>query len=143
MQQAEAGKQELAERETACRNRSAHQRAAEAALEKLRRSQAEASEALSVVQGEVYEVASEIARLEQKIEHNRELQQRQRKEFDEISASLKDLEQHMLLDQAQVSDLTSRLAGYEPALAEAEREEAAADAERSAAEAAVRSGRSR
>jgi chromosome segregation protein len=137
MQQAEAGRAGLNERETALQEQLSHQRAAEAALEKLHQTQADANEALGEVQGELYEVASEIARLEQKIQHNREMQEQQRKEFDEVSGSLKDLEQHMLLDQAQVSELAGRLAENEPALAAAESEETAAEVEMQAAETEV------
>lgn len=137
MEQAEQGKLALTERETALEEQLSHQRASEAELEKLHQSQSDASEALGEVQGELYEVASEIARLEQKIQHNREMQEQQRKEFDDVSSSLKDLEQHMLLDQAQVSELTTRLAENEPALASAESEEAEADTELGAAEAEV------
>ena len=137
MQQAEAGRAELNARETALQEQVSHQRAAEAALEKLHQTQADANEALGEVQGELYEVASEIARLEQKIQHNRELQEQQVKEFDDVSASLRDLEQHMLLDQAQVSELAGRLAENEPALASAESEEVEAEAVMQAAEADV------
>mgnify|MGYP000041243122 CR=1 FL=1 len=134
---AEAGKAGLAQHETALEEQKSKQRAAEAEQEKLHQAQAEASEALGEVQAELYEVGGEIARLEQMIAHNRELQERQRKEYDEVEQSLKDLEQHMLLDKAQVSELTRRLAEQEPRLAEAETEEKAADEALTAAETEV------
>ncbi len=137
MQRAQAGKEELIRRETALEEQTALQRNAEAELEKLRLSQDEANEHRNVVQGDVYEIASEIARLEQKIEHNREMQQRQANELKETSSSLQDLEQHMLLDKAQVGDLTARLAEQEPALEQAKAAEQAADEALAEAESAV------
>jgi chromosome segregation protein len=98
---------------------------------------ADAGEDFNAVQGELYSVGSEIARLEQTIQHSRELQARQRKEFDETSDALQDMEKHMVLDRAQVEDLTTRLAEVEPALEEANKAEAAADIEMQAAEAEV------
>jgi chromosome segregation protein len=132
-----ASKKVLAEHETAMAAKVAEQRAAEANMETLRQGQAEASEALAGVQGELYEVAADIARLEQAIQHNRELQAQQEKEFEETSTALKDLEQHMLLDRAQVDELTTRLADREPALEAAVKAEADADAELGAAETEV------
>jgi len=137
MEKAQAGKEDLARRETALEEQLALQRSAEAELEQLHQQQDEASDARNVVQGEVYEVGGEIARLEQRIEHNRELQRRQQSELDETSKSLADLEQHMLLDKAQVSDLTSRLAEEEPKLEQARADEETADAALAEAEAAV------
>jgi len=115
----EAGKQDLARRETGLQESIAAQRSAEAALEKLHQEQGQGSEAMSEVQGELYSVGSEIARLEQSIEHARELHKRQKQEFEETEAALQDLEKHMVLDKAQVEELTRGLTEVEPALAEA------------------------
>ena len=134
---AELGRSGLAVQETAMQEQLAEQRAAEASMESIHQDQATASEALNVVQGEVYSIGSDIARLEQTVQHSRELQARQQKDFDETSGSLQDMEQHMVLDRAQVEDLTTRLAEVEPALEKAEKEEASADAEMQAAEVEV------
>lgn len=134
---AEQGRSGLAIKETAMQEVLAEQRAAEARMESIHQQQAGASEALNVVQGEVYSVGSDIARLEQTVQHSRELQARQQKDFDETSGSLQDMEQHMVLDRAQVEDLTTKLAEVEPALDKAQKEEAGADAEMQAAESAV------
>ena len=134
---AELGRSGLAVRETAMQEQLAEQRAAEARMESIHQQQAGASEALNVVQGEVYSIGSDIARLEQTVQHSRELQARQQKDFDETSRSLQDMEQHMVLDRAQVEDLTTRLAEVEPALDKAQKEEAGADAEMQAAESEV------
>jgi len=137
METASQGKQELSRRETAMQESLAGQRSAEAALEKLHVEQGQASEAFSTVQGELYGVGSEIARLEQAIEHARELQKRQQDEFAETESALKDLEKHMVLDKAQVEQLTRALAEVEPSLAQAVEVESRSTARLAEAEAEV------
>ena len=119
MERVERDQQELSKTETSLQECISRQRASEAALEKLHQEQGQSNEALSVVQADLYDVASEIARLEQTIEHARELQERQKKEFEETEAALKDLEKHMGLDKVQVEELTRGLAEVEPALEDA------------------------
>ena len=126
---AEMGKSGLKVQETALEEQLAEQRSAENRLEELHQQQADASESFNAVQGELYTVASDIARLEQTMQHSREMQARQQSEYDEVSVALKDLEQHMMLDRTQVEHLTSRLAETEPALTVAELAESAADQE--------------
>jgi len=140
---AELGRTGLAVQETAMQERVAEQRAAEASMESIHQQQVSAGEALNKVQGEVYSIGSDIARLEQTIQHSRELQTRQKKEYEETSRSLQDMEKHMVLDRAQVEDLTTRLAKVEPALEKAQLEESNADVEMQEAEAAVASWQER
>jgi chromosome segregation protein len=137
MTDAETGQQDLAKRETSLQESIARQRAAEASLEKLHEDQGQAGEAFNQVQGELYEVGSEIARLEQTIQHARELQERQATEFGETETALQDLEKHMVLDKAQVEDLTAALAEVEPALAVARKKEEQAIEVMTAADTAV------
>jgi chromosome segregation protein len=134
---AQLGQTGLAVQETAMQEQVAEQRAAEARMEGIHQQQTGAGDAFNKVQGELYAVGSDIARLEQTIQHSRELQQRQQKEYDETSGALQDMEQHMVLDRAQVEDLTTRLAEVEPALAKARGEEKSADAEMQTAETEV------
>ena len=123
MEDAQQGQQALAKRETVLQESVARQRAAEAVLEKLHEAQGQANEAYSEVQGELYGVGSEIARLEQTIQHARELYERQQTEYQETEAALRDLEKHMVLDRAQVEDLSRALAEVEPKLKTAREEE--------------------
>ena len=123
MDDAGLGQQKLAKKETALQESIAKQRTAEAALEKLHEEQVQASEAYNGVQGELYSVGSEIARLEQTIQHARELHERQQTEYQETEAALRDLEKHMVLDKAQVADLSASLAEVEPRLVVAREEE--------------------
>ena len=134
---AELGRSGLSVQETAMQEQLAEQRATEARMESTHQEQAVAGEAHTTVQGELYSISSDIARLEQSIQHSRELQARQSKEYEETSSALQDMEKHMVLDRAQVEDLTSKLAEAEPALKKAQEEEAAADTEMQAAEAEV------
>jgi chromosome segregation protein len=138
-QDAGIGRSGLTVQETAMQEQIAEQRAAEARMEAIHQDQAGAGEALNAVQGELYSVGSEIARLEQAVQHDRELQARQKKEYDETSGSLQDMEKHMVLDRAQVEDLTTKLAEVEPALEKAQTEELSADAEMQKAETEVSS----
>jgi chromosome segregation protein len=137
MTDAEAGQQALSKRETVLQESVALQRAAEASLEQLHESQGQAGESFNEVQGELYAVGSEIARLEQSIQHARELQERQKAEFQETETALQDLEKHMVLDKVQVEDLTQALAEVEPALATATKAESSAQTEMTEAEEAV------
>ncbi len=136
---AELGRSGLLVQETAMQEQLAEQRAAEAHMEALHQQQVSAGEAFNTVQGELYSIGSDIARLEQTIQHSLELQSRQKKEYEETSSSLQDMEKHMVLDRAQVEDLTTRLAEVEPALEKAQEEEVNADSALQAAEAEVAS----
>lgn len=113
----------------------ADQRKAEAELEHLRQQQQGANEATSVVQAELYEVGAEIARLEQAIEHLRDIRRRQQVEHDDIEKQLAELQQHLTLDKGQVNDSTSLIASLEPELVTAEQAEQAELANVEAAEA--------
>jgi chromosome segregation protein len=126
---AEQGKSVLMAHETALQQHVAAQRKAEKKQEKLHQQQASASEDFNGVQGRLYEVSGEIARLEQGIKHAREMQARQQQEHEETAAALQDLEQHAVLDRTQVEDLTQKLAEAGPALKLAENADAEAEAE--------------
>ncbi len=118
-QQTEQGLHGLGKQETSLQESIAAQRAAEAALEEIHQRQGQASEKFAEVQGELYGVGSEIARLEQTIQHARELQQRQKEEFEETRSALHDVEKHRVLDRVHVEELTQALAAVEPALVQA------------------------
>jgi len=134
---AEQGKAGLLGQETALQEQVAAQRAAEKQLEDIHQKQADAGEAFNAVQGELYAVGSDIARLEQTVQHSREMQAQQKAELADVEHALKDIEQHMVLDKAQVEHLASGLAEIEPALTAAEAGEADADRELGDADAEV------
>ena len=114
---------ELKQTETAIEQAVARQREAERSLESLREQQHKASEQTSSIQAELYEVAGEIARLEQSIEHHKDLIKRQRDEFSEVESQINELQQHLVLDRAQVDEVTGRIGELEPALEQARNDE--------------------
>ncbi len=121
--QAESRQKDLQQVENRLQSALADQRAAEKELESLRQQQHEAGEAASKIQAELYEVAGEIARLEQAIEHQREIRQRQQTEYAETEHQLNELKQHLILDKAQVSQTTELIAELAPRLDSARTDE--------------------
>ncbi|MEE4296704.1 MAG: chromosome segregation protein SMC [Wenzhouxiangella sp.] len=115
----------------------ADQRTAEKELESLRQQQHEASDKSSKIQAELYEVAGEIARLEQAIEHQREIRKRQQAEYAETEQQLNELKQHLILDKAQVSQSNDLIAELTPRLAQVRSDEQTAAEELEAAEQAL------
>ena len=109
----------LKEAETRLQAVIAEQREAEKALEALREQQHQANEQVSGIQAELYEVTGQIARLEQSIEHQQDLKRRQQSEHDETKTQLDELQQHLVLDQAQVESVTGQIGSLEPQLSAA------------------------
>ena len=121
--QAERKATELKAVEISMEAKIADQRSAEAELEDIREKQTAASESHSNVQGRFYEIGGEIARLEQTIQHEQEMQTRRKQEYEETRSGLKDLEKHIVLDRSQVEDLTTALAQLEPELNSTDRQQ--------------------
>ncbi|MBE9549796.1 MAG: chromosome segregation protein SMC [Proteobacteria bacterium] len=115
---------ELKSVETSMESKVADQRAAEAELEKIRNNQTKASESHNQVQGRFYEIGGEIARLEQTIQHEQEMQTRRKQEYEETRTGLNDLKRHIVLDRTQVEDLTTALAQLEPELSKTDQMQA-------------------
>src|SRR5712671_6667447 len=103
------------ERELAMQGALAEQRAAEAAIEKQRVVHAGHGERLSAVQGRYYEVGAEISRLEQSIEHARELRERQRADLAQSHTTLADLGTHIERDEREVGALRAQITQLTPA----------------------------
>ena len=123
--------------ETRLQEALSRQRSAEKQLESLRESQHQASDRASKVQGELYEVGGEIARLEQSIEHQREIRQRQQTEYSDTEKQLNELKQHLVLDQAQVRETSELIAELTPKLEIAQTDEASASEQLEQAENAL------
>ncbi|MEO5596159.1 MAG: chromosome segregation protein SMC [Lysobacteraceae bacterium] len=94
----------------------ASQRQAETQIELARVQHGEASEHLNSVQGAVYRVGSEIARIEQQIQHQHELRQRLKQARAEAQASLAGIESHVDADNEQLAHVRSAIADAEPSL---------------------------
>ncbi len=104
----------------------ADQRAAEAAIESQRTGHGAASERVSAVQGRYYEIGAQISRLEQNIQHTRELRERQCADLGKTRATLSELGAHIERDERQLADLAGEIARGTPELERAQGAEAAA-----------------
>jgi chromosome segregation protein len=119
----------LGERETGLQAAVAELRRVEAELEGARERHREDSEALNSIQGDYYRIGAEIARLEQAIQHARELRQRQGQELEQAEQGILDIRQHIERDADLLADLNRVLGTLGPEL------DAAREAEATSAEA--------
>ncbi len=109
----------------------AEQRHAEHQIELCRGQRGEAQQTLSNAQAESYRVGAEIARLEQQVQHQRELLTRLQRANEETAGSLEEVSAHLQADQEQIDTLVEQIEQDEPALAEAKQaEQVALDAVR-------------
>jgi chromosome segregation protein len=104
----------------------ADQRAAEAAIESERTGHGAATERVSAVQGRYYEIGAQISRLEQNIQHTRELRERQRTDLGKTRATLAELGAHIERDERQLAELGEEIARGAPELERARSAESAA-----------------
>ena len=94
----------------------ADQRQAEAQIEACRSQHGEASEALGKAQAEVYRVGGELARIEQQIQHQRELRQRLETARAEADAAFAQVGEHISGDERQLGELHNAIAAADPQL---------------------------
>ena len=107
----------LAQMETGIEALVADQRQVEAQIEQHREQHQSAGEHLNQVQAEVYRVGGEVARVEQQIQHNRELHERLERARIETERALSELGEHIGADREQIETLRAALADGEPKLA--------------------------
>ncbi|MEO6102103.1 MAG: chromosome segregation protein SMC, partial [Pseudoxanthomonas sp.] len=108
----------LSQEETRLQQLIAEQREAERQLETGRVGRESASDALNKAQGEVYQVGSALARIEQQIQHQRELGERLQRARDEAQNALNELGQHISGDETRLGVLRESVAEAEPQLAQ-------------------------
>jgi chromosome segregation protein len=133
---ANVAERDLAERRTGLEAVIAEQRKLEAAIEEAREKQAERNESFNEVQGRFYKVGSEIARLEQSIEHANELRERQGRDLEQAIQGAKEIREHIDKDQDEIDQLELTLNELVPGLEQArESERASAESLRQAEEA--------
>ncbi|HEV8018994.1 MAG TPA: chromosome segregation protein SMC [Steroidobacteraceae bacterium] len=125
------------ERELAMQAQLAGQRSAEAAIEKQRAVHDTRSVELSGVQARFYEVGADISRLEQSLEHTRELRERQRADLEQTHATLTDLAAHIGRDEQQLAAVRAELSRLAPERAAAQKAEQTALAQQQAGEQAL------
>ncbi|MBS0589488.1 MAG: chromosome segregation protein SMC [Proteobacteria bacterium] len=106
----------LREAETGIEKHVADQRQVEAQLEALREAHQGATDHLGSVQAEVYRVGGDIARVEQQIQHNRELGERLERARIETENAHAELGEHIAADREQIEALRSALLDGEPKL---------------------------
>lgn len=106
----------LSVEETRLQQLIAEQREAEARIEGDRLRRDEAVEALNRAQAEVYQVGSNLARIEQQIQHQRDLSSRLLKAQSEAQAQLAELGSHIDSDSARLEVLRESLDQAEPQL---------------------------
>jgi chromosome segregation protein len=109
-------REKLAQEETKLQQLIAEQREAERLLETDRVRREEAADGLNKAQGEVYQVGSTLARIEQQIQHQRELGDRLKRARDEAHNALQELGQHISGDETRLSVLRESVADAEPQL---------------------------
>lgn len=109
-------RERLQREETRLEQLIAEQRHAETALETGRARREAASEALNAAQAAVYQVSANLARIEQQINHQREMAQRLLRARDEAQAALAELGGHIRDDQQKLEALRAAVADAEPQL---------------------------
>ncbi|MDH3431831.1 MAG: chromosome segregation protein SMC [Gammaproteobacteria bacterium] len=101
----------------------AEQRKIESQIEAARVRQSERNEAFNAVQGRFYKVGSEIARLEQSIEHAHELRDRQTKDLEQAVQGAREIRAHIDKDQTEIAELELTLNELVPGLEQARHSE--------------------
>ena len=109
------------EKQLALESAVAAQRAVEAKIEKLRTELADRNEDFNTVQGSYYKVGAEIARLEQSIQHRKQMILRQREDLAETERQLGEISEHILNDQVELAQLDELLGELNPNLESAYR----------------------
>ncbi len=124
-EQATTAGSRLAEQKNRLEETIAGQRKLEAEIEDLRVRQGEASDEFNEVQGRYYKVGSEIARLEQSIEHAEELRKRQEQDIEQAVTGAKEILDHIDKDESEIAQLELTLSELVPGLEQARGQEAA------------------
>jgi chromosome segregation protein len=113
----------LAERKTQLEAAISKQRKQEASVEEARVRQSECNDAFNKVQGRFYKVGSEIARIEQSIEHAHELRERQTKDLDVARQGAAEIREHINKDTTEIAQLELTLNELIPGLEQARQSE--------------------
>ncbi len=127
----------IREKENALEAAIAAQRKDEAAIEHKRDEHATANDAFNEVQGRFYAVGSDIARVEQTIQHARDMRQKQRQDLEQADQAFVEMEEHITRDRSAIEEISRELASIEPELERLRTIEGEAATESAAAEAAM------
>ena len=105
----------IQENETRLQAVTAELRSVEAALEKGREAHIEASDRFNVVQGRYYELGAEVARVEQAIQHSKDMRRSQQQELEKAGQAWNEVQAHIKVDERRLEQLAAGLAENEPA----------------------------
>tara|TARA_B100000029_G_scaffold516615_1_gene631741 strand:+ start:5637 stop:9143 length:3507 start_codon:yes stop_codon:yes gene_type:complete len=97
----------------------AHQRSTESKIEELRVDHSELNDEFNEVQGRYYKVGAEIARIEQSIQHRKELNTRQIQDLDATAKQLEEMQTHVDSDTGQIEEIDRLLHELSPELEQA------------------------
>ncbi|MDD5393666.1 MAG: chromosome segregation protein SMC [Thiothrix sp.] len=110
----EARLRDLSVRSTSYQAQIVQVRHLEAIVEDLRQQYIAANDALNEVQGEYYQAGAEIARLEQSLQHQRDIQRRQQEALRNAESSIEETLRHAAEDREKLLASTQALADLEP-----------------------------
>jgi chromosome segregation protein len=102
--------------DTAMHGQIADLREAEAQIERVRDDQAAKADALNVIQARFYEAGAEVTRVEQSIQHAREMRQRQQADLQQAESQVVELSAVMQRDRSELESLAQQLATMAPDL---------------------------
>jgi chromosome segregation protein len=114
--EAEKTETQIREQETALEQAIARQRSIEAEIESQRESHIEASDKFNEVQGRFYSVGTEIAKIEQSIQHAKERHQQQQQDLEQLEQDWQEAHAHQETDQKRLTLVKENLAEVEPKL---------------------------
>jgi chromosome segregation protein len=106
----------ISQLETELESRIAEQRRADAEIEQTRDLHVELSDQFNEVQGRYYGIGADIARLEQAIKHQSERKTQLHEDLQNVSASLKHVNEQKLSDESRIETLQQELMEAEPEL---------------------------
>ncbi|HRD64593.1 MAG TPA: chromosome segregation protein SMC [Candidatus Competibacter sp.] len=136
----QAQEQALRQQETALEAILAEQRRLEAQLEIGRARRTELNEAFNDNQGRYYQAGAEIGRLEQYLQHQRDLRRRREDDWRHIAMALEQIDAQLAQDRVQQGEWTQALTAAEPELARFLAAETDANAALASAESVLREG---
>ncbi len=116
---ASASTSNLSDKETALEALIAIQRSTEAKIEDARVRQTDRSDEFNEVQGRYYQAGSEIARIEQTIEHAHELRERQQQDLEQAVQGAAEIAGHINKDESEIAQLELTINELVPGLEEA------------------------
>ncbi len=114
---------DLAEKKISLEAAIADQRSLESSLENARINQLEKTDEFNIIQSRYYKVGSEISRLEQSIEHAKDLNIRQQKDLDQAIIGADEITDHIEQDETEIDQLNEKLSELTPGLEEARQQE--------------------